>query len=930
MFRTKHLFVEMLEFRGDHWYETHRWNHGLEEHLVAKDEVQNFTNQTKAPLQNKDRRETGEHKKTWTTPHLPSISLRGMTALRDALCEETIILDIAKDGEDVSMEFFATTMLDRLKSCGRLPSDRMEEAKTRLMSSYYTTARTARYSGTKVQVNCVAFNQGELLRQISPLSSRADDELLRQTSQGSLDSDDPLKPDADEEAMHILIDDVPWFDRDVVGIMRLANPVDTGLEERNQKNLHCRFIVMIFGASDGETKTTRHREMGEAFAALLQDENLVKAFYGSEQCSEIIDAFNNRFDKLHLMPHTSRPTPEGVRKRGKKLLTQLETLKKVEEEKTLRRTQTRRWSRMQTGVFEHGITVESIFKVLQKYALPLLFGIAVALIWANSDRVSYDYWAGYGHGSSSSGSSSSSSSSSSELSSSASSSHSANHPTVLGFQIRGHDVTIHFIVNDIFMCFFFGLAAKEICEAFQPGGSLYPPTRTTVNVLCATAGGVLGPVAVYFATLYIFQLCNLLDNDYSYADYAIGWGIPTATDISVAWVSALCVFGSGHPAINYLLLLAIVDDGIGLIIIALAYPDPNNPLDPKWLLLILVAMAIAYCLRRLHCARWEPYVILAGPFAWIGLLYAALHPSLALVFVVPMMPLHIKSEAINIHWVFGEKAPPKNAADDHSVHHVKSPLHDFEEDLKSFVDFGVLFAFGTVNAGVQLDSIGSLTYVILIALLVGKTLGIFLASAIAECFNCPPPNGMTNLSVIGVGVIASAGLTVALFISGVAFKQTPDLLAQAKMGALLSVSVALVAIVSSKFKRTGNQDAIAKYPSEFTLSTISEASSSDDESLENVIVQNTVRNLKLIHSAERAIETKAALTRAQSITKIERMDDGGSDGRSGRRPSKDLAWWSQGAEPHPEGSPEMSREVTPDLPPSNWTQRKGAIRETIV
>ena len=30
-----------------------------------------------------------------------------------------------------------------------------------------------------------------------------------------------------------------------------------------------------------------------------------------------------------------------------------------------------------------------------------------------------------------------------------------------------------------------------------------------------------------------------------------------------------------------------------------------------------------------------------------------------------------------------------------------SPLHDFEESVKGFVDFFVLFAFGAVNAGVE-------------------------------------------------------------------------------------------------------------------------------------------------------------------------------------------------------------------------------------
>ena len=43
---------------------------------------------------------------------------------------------------------------------------------------------------------------------------------------------------------------------------------------------------------------------------------------------------------------------------------------------------------------------------------------------------------------------------------------------------------------------------------------------------------------------------------------------------------ALAAFGHGHPAIDYLLLLAVADDGIGMVIIAAFYGDPANPVQP--------------------------------------------------------------------------------------------------------------------------------------------------------------------------------------------------------------------------------------------------------------------------------------------------------------------------------------------------------------
>src|SRR5690606_1784890 len=141
--------------------------------------------------------------------------------------------------------------------------------------------------------------------------------------------------------------------------------------------------------------------------------------------------------------------------------------------------------------------------------------------------------------------------------------------------------------NDIFMALFFGLAAKEIVEAAMPGGALNP-VKKAINPLLGTIGGVLGPVGVYF--LFVFLTGN--------QDIARGWGIPTATDIALAWLVARVVFGVGHPAVSFLLLLAVADDAIGLGIIAIFYPDPEHPVEPAYIAVVAAAMAIAYGLRR--------------------------------------------------------------------------------------------------------------------------------------------------------------------------------------------------------------------------------------------------------------------------------------------------------------------------------------------
>jgi len=62
----------------------------------------------------------------------------------------------------------------------------------------------------------------------------------------------------------------------------------------------------------------------------------------------------------------------------------------------------------------------------------------------------------------------------------------------------------------------------------------------------------------------IFFAAGAFEPSISKATLFNGWGIVTATDIPVAWMVSRFVFGEGHPAIDYLLLLAIVDDAIGI------------------------------------------------------------------------------------------------------------------------------------------------------------------------------------------------------------------------------------------------------------------------------------------------------------------------------------------------------------------------------
>ena len=110
--------------------------------------------------------------------------------------------------------------------------------------------------------------------------------------------------------------------------------------------------------------------------------------------------------------------------------------------------------------------------------------------------------------------------------------------------------------------------------------------------------------------------------------------------------------------------------------------------------------------------------------------------------------------------------------------------------------------FGLVNAGVSLGALGTGTWAVLAAVLAGKPIGIGLAVSLAVASGLKLPDRVTIPDVAVVGFAAAIGFTVALFFATAAFPAGP-LLDQTKMGALLTVSGAVLAIVVAAVLRVG-------------------------------------------------------------------------------------------------------------------------------
>jgi NhaA family Na+:H+ antiporter len=322
----------------------------------------------------------------------------------------------------------------------------------------------------------------------------------------------------------------------------------------------------------------------------------------------------------------------------------------------------------------------------------------------------------------------------------------------------------HFAVNDIAMVFFFALATKEVFEAMLPGGPLSSPREGAVPILAA-CGGMIAPAAIYLLSIRVLGM----------PDLHAGWAIPCATDIAFSYLAARLIFPKGSPAIPFLLLLAIADDALGLIVLAIFYPSG----DVSFALLaglLLPGMALAWLMRRSGIESFWLYLLGPGLLSWFGMFYGGLHPALALVPIVPLMPHH-KSDVR----VFGKQTPVRLIT-----------LQEFEHWWRIPVQF-VLLAFGFTNAGVPFSAVGPVSWVIVASLVIGKPIGVVGTTLIAERVGFRRAPGLDYRSLLTLGIAAGIGFTVALFFATAAFRPGA-VLDQAKMGALISFFAAFLAI----------------------------------------------------------------------------------------------------------------------------------------
>jgi len=266
----------------------------------------------------------------------------------------------------------------------------------------------------------------------------------------------------------------------------------------------------------------------------------------------------------------------------------------------------------------------------------------------------------------------------------------------------------------------------------------------------AAFGGMLVPALIF--AFFNFQTY-----------YSHGWGIPTATDIAFS-LAVASLLGKRFPVGLKILLMAIaiIDDLGAIIVIAVFYGNQIH-----WL--FLISSGVIYA-ALLACNRFKLKFglvqILLGICLWYAMLQSGIEASITGVLFAFALP--IKDLAL------------------------------VEKAIHKSVNFLILPLFALANTAILipthvLESINTPVGMgIILGLVIGKPVGIFLASRLLVGTNIAQlPSNVQWKQIFGMGALAGIGFTMSIFTTMLAFSQT-SIRDIAKISILISVLASML------------------------------------------------------------------------------------------------------------------------------------------
>ena len=345
------------------------------------------------------------------------------------------------------------------------------------------------------------------------------------------------------------------------------------------------------------------------------------------------------------------------------------------------------------------------------------------------------------------------------------------------------NLTVERFINDILMVIFFFTVGLEIKREVICG-ELSSPKKAVMPVIAAF-GGVIVPAIIFSVVNHGTMAAN-------------GWGIPTATDIAFA-VGILSILGDKVPISLkvFLTALAIADDLIAILVVAIFY---GGTINGGLLLVALMVILFVVLMKRLGEKRFFFYVIPAI-IVWGLFYYSGIHATMSgvvMAILIPMEARYNRAKFHRRHQILFNQLIEAEAADGgefpngperHYLRHLSGlakrsigPSYRLEHRLSPFVTFCIMPVFALANAGVEITDpalfnifnyspdLGSVSMGVFLGLLLGKPIGITLASFIAvKCKAGEMPSGASWKMLFAVACLGGIGFTMSIFVDTLSF-----------------------------------------------------------------------------------------------------------------------------------------------------------------
>jgi NhaA family Na+:H+ antiporter len=262
-----------------------------------------------------------------------------------------------------------------------------------------------------------------------------------------------------------------------------------------------------------------------------------------------------------------------------------------------------------------------------------------------------------------------------------------------------------------------------------------------------------------------------------------GWAIPSATDIAFA-LAVLAVISTHLPRAlrTFLLTLAVVDDLLAILVIAVFYTDQ---LSVPYLLLAFLPLAVFGFLVQKRVRSWWLLLPLAAA-TWALMHDSGVHPTVAGVLLAFTVPV-VRSDAAG-----GPDAGPGLA--EHFEHRFRPLSAGVAVPVFAFFSAGVAVG-GLSGLGASLGD--SIALGIVAGLVAGKAIGISAATWLVSRFTrAQLDEALGWPDVLGLSLLGGIGFTVSLLITELAYGAGSPSYDHAKVGILAgTLAAALLASV---------------------------------------------------------------------------------------------------------------------------------------